>query len=127
MYGSPQVEALFNIRVIDTDAPPTGSIHPFLFLTVELLKRREFIVQLWRTGEAPFVLLVDCLLQREALYFVKCLSTNLASGWEKPFSDVLDFVRSRLLFASARSASMCLRGSRIKWRSGGVVLWLCAC
>ena len=66
----------------------------------------------------PIVLSVNGLMQHKALHFVKRLSTNLASRWEKPFSDVLAFVRSRLLFASVHSASMCLRGSRIKWRSG---------
>ena len=63
-----------------------------VFHPVELLKRRESIVQRWRTGEknfTPFVLSVDGLLQREASHFVKCLSANLASRWEKPFSDVL--------------------------------------
>ena len=71
-----------------------------------------------RGNFTPFILSIDGLLQREALHFVKCLSASLASRWEKPFSDVLTFVRSRLLFASVRSASMCLRGSRVKWRSG---------
>ena len=34
------------------------------------------------------------------------------------FSNVLAFIHSRLMFALVRSASMCLSGSRIKWRSG---------
>ena len=71
-----------------------------------------------RGNFTPFVLLVDGLLQREASHFVKHLSASLASRWEKPFSDVLAVVHSRLQFASVCSASMCLRGSRIKWRSG---------
>ena len=38
-------------------AAPGGGVHLFPFLTVELLKRREFIVQLWRTGEETLQLL----------------------------------------------------------------------
>ena len=71
-----------------------------------------------RGNFTPFVLLVDGLLQREVSHFVKRLSASLASKWEKSFSDVLAFVHCRLQFASVRSASMCLRGSRIKWKSG---------
>ena len=85
-----------------------------------LLKRRVHCsaVKDRRGNFTPFVLSIDGLLQREASHFVKCLSASLASKWEKSFSDVLAFVHSRLQFASVHSASMCLRGSRIKWRSG---------
>ena len=71
-----------------------------------------------RGNFTPFVLTVDGLLQCKASHFVKRLSASLASRWEKPFSDVLAFVHSRLQFASMHSDSMYLRGSRVKWRSG---------
>ena len=117
----PQVVVLFNICVIDTDAPSYRWRSPVFILDsgpVEKKRVYRFAVEDRGGNFILFVLLVDGLLQREVSHFVKCLSANLASRWEKPFSDVLAFVRSRLLFASVRSASMCLRGSRIKWRSG---------
>ena len=84
---------------------------------IEKKRVYHLAVEDWRGNFTPFVLSVDGLLQREASHFVKRLSASLASKWEKPFSDVLAFVRSRLLFALVHSASMCLRGSRVKWRS----------
>ena len=42
----PQVEALFDIRVINTDAPFYQWRSPVSILTMELLRRREFIIQL---------------------------------------------------------------------------------
>ena len=116
----PQVEALFNIRMIDTDAPSYRRRSPVSILdsgAVEKKRVYHSAVEDRRGNFTPFVLSVDGLLQHEASHFVKRLSANLASRWEKPFY-VLAFVRSRLLFASVHSASMCLRGSRIKWRSG---------
>ena len=51
-------------------------------------------------------------------HFIKHCSAGLASKWEQSFSEVLAYVCSRHLFRSIRSASLCLRGSRLKWRSG---------
>ena len=42
----PQVKALFDIRVINTDAPFYQRHSPVSILTMELLRRREFIIQL---------------------------------------------------------------------------------
>ena len=117
----PQVEALFDIHVIDTDAPSCRRRSPIFVLdsgAVEKKRVYRSAVEDRRGNFTPFVLSVDALLQRETSHFVKRLSASLASKWEKSFSDVLAFVHSRLQFASVRSASMCLRGSRIKWRSG---------
>ena len=117
----PQVEALFDIHVIDTDAPSYRQCSPISVLdsgAVEKKRVYHSAVEDRRGNFTPFVLSVDGLLQREASHFVKRLSASLASKWEKSFSDVLAFVHSRLQFASVRSTSMCLRGSRIKWRSG---------
>ena len=116
-----QVEALFDICLIDTDAPSSRRCLPVSILdsgTIEKKRVYRSAVEDRRGNFTPFVLSVDGLLQCEALHFVKHLSANLASRWEKPFSDVLAFNRSQLLFASVCSASMCLRGSRIKWRNG---------
>ena len=77
----PQVEALFDIRVIDTGA-------------VEKKRVYRSAVEDRRGNFTPFVLSVDGLLHREASHFVKHLSACLTSRWEKPFSDVLFFVCS---------------------------------
>ena len=117
----PQVEALFDIRVIDTDAPSYRRRSPVSVLdsgAVEKKRVYQSAVEDRRGNFTPFVQSVDGLLQREASHFLKHLSASLACKWEKPFSEVVAYVRARLLFASVRSASLCLRGSRVKWRSG---------
>ena len=54
----------------------------------------------------------------EANHFIKCIAASLAIKWEKSYSETVGFVRTRLSFAILRSASLCLQGSRVKWRCG---------
>ena len=91
------MEALFDIRVIDNDAPSYQWRSPVSILDIGAVEKKRVYrstVEDRRGNFALFVLLVDGLLQREASHFVKHLSANLASRWEKPFSDVLASVRS---------------------------------
>ena len=138
----PQVEALFDVRVIDTDAPShchrapnailessslekkrmykkavedrRGTFTPFV-LSVDGLLHKEASHFLTFT---PFVLSVDGLLHKEASHFLKHMATALSSKWDKTYSITSSYVRSRLAFAGVRAVSLCLRGSRTKWRSG---------
>ena len=114
------MEALFDICVIDTDAPSYRRHYSISVLdsgAVEKKRVYHSAVEDKRGNFTHFVLYsVDGLLHCEVLQFVKRLSASLASRWEKPFSNVLAFVHSRLQFASVHSARMCLRSS------GGVVL-----
>ena len=113
------MEALFDICVIDTDAPSYRrhtSISVLDSGAVEKKRVYHSAVEDKRGNFMPFVLSVDGLLHCEVLQFVKRLSASLASRWEKPFYNVLTFVHSQLQFASVHSARMCLRSS------GGVVL-----
>ena len=42
----------------------------------------------------------------------------IAVKWEKSHSEVMGWVRARMAFAILRATNLCLRGSRVKWRSG---------
>ena len=94
----PQVETLFDTRVIDTDAPFYRQHSPVSILDNGAVEKKRVYcsaVENRRGNFTPFVLSVDGLLQREASHYVKSLSASLlASRWEKPFSDVLAFVHS---------------------------------
>ena len=57
----PQVEALLDIRVIDTDAPSyIGDAHPPLCLIVGPLRRKGCIALLLRTGEEIYTFCPVC-------------------------------------------------------------------
>ena len=95
----PQMKALFDICVIDTDAPSYRQCSPLSVLDSRAVEKKTVYhsaVEDRRGNFTPFVLSVDGLLQREASHFVKHISASLAFRWEKSFSDVLAFVHSRL-------------------------------
>ena len=117
----PQVEALFDVKVVDTDAPShrTRSSEAILESGAKEKKRVYEQAVVERRGNfTPIVLSVDGLLHREAKHFLKRMVANLAHKWEKPYSQTCGYVRARLAFAIIRATSLCLRGSRVKWRSG---------
>ena len=120
----PQTEALFDIRVVDTDARSYRSRSPRDVLrTAEGEKKRKYL-QACQNRHATFTPLcvsVDGMLGSESEFFVKRLSDFLAVKWERPYSVVTGWVRARLSFAILRAALLCVRGSRTKWRSLGII------
>ena len=41
---------------------------------------------------------------------------KIAAAWHKPNSEVMGYVRARLMLAILRATNLCIRGSRVKWR-----------
>ena len=65
----------------------------------------------------PFVTSIDGVLAQEANSVIKLLATKIVLKWEKPLSEVTGWVRATLAFAILRATNLCIRGSRVKWRS----------
>ena len=55
---------------------------------------------------------------REARSIMKRMADKLAMKWGKSYSEMMGWMRSRMLFTVLRATNHCVRGSRIKWRSG---------
>ena len=112
-----QVDALFDVRVVDTDAPSYQSRSPQAVLrTAEVEKRRKYGAACL-ARRASFMHLcfsVDGLFGSEADYFLRKLADSLSVKWEKNYSVVMGYVRARLSFAIIRAALLCVRGSR-RW------------
>ena len=61
---------------------------------------------------------VDGKTPQKAQFVVQRFADRLFTKWGKSYGEVLGWVRSRLSFAILRSTNRCVRGSRVKWRSG---------
>jgi len=88
----PQVKALFNIRVADTDAASyvNHSVSAVLATAEEEKKRKHLsAVELRHASFTPFVVSVDGALGHEVLMFLKYLAERLSSGWGKSYGHVL--------------------------------------
>ena len=64
----------------------------------------------------PFVVTADGALGVEGKAFMRLLSEKIAATWHKSNSEVIGYVRARLMFAILRATNLCIRGSRVKWR-----------
>ena len=117
----PQTEALFDIRVIDTDAQShvQRSVDAVLASAEREKKRKYSEAAMARHASfSPFVLSVDGQMGREARVFMKRVAEKLAIKWQRSYSEVMGWVQARMSFAILRATNRCIRGSRVKWRSG---------
>ena len=115
-----QTEALFDIRVMDTDAQSytSGTVDSVL-LSAENEKKKKYLdaVEARHASFTPFVISIDGVLACETNSVMKHLATKIALKWEIPLSEVTGWVRATLAFAILRATNLCIRGSRVKWRS----------
>ena len=81
----PQTEALFNIQVVNTDAPSyVKCTVDTVLLTAEQEKKKYLeAVQTRSATFTPFVVSVDGVLGREANVLIKHLAEKIAFKWEK--------------------------------------------
>ena len=112
-----QTEALFDIHVMDTDAQSyTSCTVDSVLLSAENEKKKKYLdaVEARRASFTPFVTSIDGVLAHEANSVMKL---KIPLKLEKPLSEVTGWVRVRLAFATQRATNLCIRGSRVKWRS----------
>ena len=114
---------LFDIRVTDTDAQSYLSQAPDQVLfRAEVEKKHKYSAAATarRAHFTPLCFSVDGLTGSEASCFIKRLANGLSSRWDRSYSEVLCWVRTRLAFAILRATGLCLRGTRSKWRCLGL-------
>ena len=119
-----QKEALFDIRVIDTDAPsyvsrPVTSI----LRTAEEEKKKKYLSACERRNATftPLVMSVDGVFAPQTINFQKNLSERLSECWNRPQAVVTTWLRARLSIAIIRASSMCITGARKKWHSASLL------
>ena len=117
----PQGEALFDVRVVDTDATSYVNCSVSTVLaSVEEEKRWKYLfaTEFRHASFTPFVVSVDGALGHGALMFFQRLADRLCSAWGKSYGHVLMWIKVRLAFAVVRVTNLCFCGSRVHWRSG---------
>ena len=117
---TPQAEALFDVRVINTDAQSYLNKSPLDVITLaeeEKKAKYRLACEARRALFTPLCVSVDGLMGKEATAFVKRIGDNLSLKWNKPYSEVICWLRTRLSFAIIRATILCLHGACTKWRS----------
>ncbi|CAB0000687.1 unnamed protein product [Nesidiocoris tenuis] len=114
-----QREALFDIRVTDTDAPSYLSrTVSTVFKTAEEEKKRKYVsaCEARHATFTPLVASVDGHFAPQMSAFVKVLAERLADKWGQPQQITRSWIRTRLAFAILRASSLCIHSSRKRWR-----------
>ena len=115
--------ALFDIRVIDTDARSYLSHSPGAILASAEADKKKKYCDACTERQATFTPLrfsVDGLASDEASCFLKHLASSLSVSWGQGYGDVIRWLHARLAFALVRATNICVRGSRMQWRSLGL-------
>ena len=111
-FGPEETTAIFDIRVTDLDNPSQrGSDAKKTLARHEREKKAKYLEACKHNRQhfTPLVFSIDGFLGSECNAAVKCVSLLIAKKWNRTYSQVCGFVRSRLCIALVRSSSCCLR------------------
>lgn len=118
-----QTEALFDIRVVDTDTQSYINQTPLQVLTTAEKKKNKYsnACHERRALFTPICVSVDGMLSKETTRFIQRLAERLSIIWEKNYSTTINWIRTRLSFAIIRATILCLHSSCTKWQSVNIV------
>eukprot|EP00923_Selenidium_pygospionis_P019153 GHVN01033520.1.p1 GENE.GHVN01033520.1~~GHVN01033520.1.p1 ORF type:complete len:376 (+),score=31.07 GHVN01033520.1:296-1423(+) len=119
----PQTQALLDVRVTDTDAASRRDHKPRDVVSRQEDEKKKLLNEEClkkRSTFTPFVVSVDGMLAEEAKRFVQAIARRLTKKWAISYSKTMGWVRTRLAFSILRATNLCLRGSRVRWRSLGI-------
>jgi hypothetical protein len=114
-FWSRQTPTIFDVRITDTDAPShRGQLPHQILLKNEHEKKKKHLASCLEARHhfTPLCFSVDGLFGTESTAATKRLAAKLSTKWKQPYSQVCGFIRSRIILALVRAASLCLRGSR---------------
>ena len=120
----PQVDVLFDVSVIDTGAPSYRGRSPQAVLSsAESEKKHKYLEACLarHAGFMPLCFSTDGMLGTEVDFFLCRMADRLSAKWKRSYGEVIGWIRSRLSFAVLRATLLCVRGSRSRWRSLGIV------
>ena len=83
------------------------------------LKKRKYCATAESFGSTftPVIATCEAIFDIEAEVYIKKLASLLAHKWKKSYSVIACYIRARMQVAILRSVSLCIRGTRLKWRS----------
>ena len=118
--------AVFDIRVTDVECPSQrGTPSDTILAKHEREKKSKYSSHCERQRKhfTPLVFSTDGLQGVECAAASKRLASHLSAKWNRTYSEVYSFVRSRLAIALVKSASRCLRWDRNPMRRRSPIPW----
>ena len=106
---------IIDVRVTDTDAKSYATSSSAKVLEKAAKRKRDMYKAAClerRRSFVPMVYSVDGMPCKEARAFERRIASMLAAKWERPYSQMCGFVRTRISVAVVRSNTLLLRGAR---------------
>ena len=110
----PQATAVFDIRVIDSDAPSYLSKPVESVLTTAEREKLKYnaACEFRHASFTPLCTTVDGSIGTEMNDFIKKFTDKLSYKWGQHYGLTLHWVRTKLSFALIPATNLCIRGSR---------------
>ena len=122
-FWEPQKQALFDGCILNADSESLKNSS----LETIFSQRKNKKIQTYskaaiarRASFNPIIATCDAVFDKEAEIYFKKLAVHLSKKWESNYSHTIGYIRARMQICILRSVSLCLRGSRCKWRGAGV-------
>ena len=77
----------------------------------------------YRCDFIQFVLSTKGLLGHEAKALLKHIAKLIAEKWDRPFSIISSYVKTRISIAITRAQHQCIRGARTSAKANSTPLW----
>ena len=106
----PQATTFFDVQVVDSDA--NSYLHRdvgAVLSSIEHTKKQKYsqAAETINASFTPFVVTADGAFGLEAKTFIHHFADKIAVTWQKSNSEVLGYVRARMLFAVLRVLRIC--------------------
>ena len=108
-------EAIFDVRITDTEARSHRNKDPEKVLAQQEKEKKDKYLHVCheqRKDFSPLVYSVDGMAGREAKHAERRLAYHLSRKWQKPYSQLVHYVRVRIGLSIARANTLLIRGSR---------------
>ena len=93
-----------------------------MFLCLQNVKEKySAIAAANRASFTPIIATYEAIFDKEAEVYMKMLATLLSKKWKSCYSRAVCYIRARMQICIHRSVSLCIRGSRTKWRGAGII------
>ena len=118
-FWEPQKQALFDVCILNADAKSVSHLSLSAIFNQRKEKKKETYSNAATARRATFTPIIatcDAVFEKEAETYIQRLGMHLSKKWKSSYSRAVGFLRARMQICILRSVSLCLRGSRTKWK-----------
>ena len=122
-FWEPQKLDLLDGCIVNADSPSMQKLSLQTFFNQRKTVKNNLYLEAANARRATFTPILatcDAVFDKDAEIYFKRLAFHLSKKWNSHYSQTICYIRARMQTCILRSVSLCLRGSRTKWRGAGL-------